>query len=290
MRRPVVIILVALVVVLVGVAAVLFNRYREKSAAYTDLKSRAEMARAGYAEAFKAVSEIQDSLNAIALSDTTVQMLAHDLQSEQKPTEAHRREALERIAVIQASIERNKARVRQLESALHKSGVKVAGLQKMIDALHVTISEKERAVAQLTGRVDSLQTQVTGLQTTVAEDQQTIRVKDLTIQQKQRDLATVLYIVGTKKELDAAGVVVAKGGVLGLGRTLLQSGHYNESLFTPLDTDQETVIPTGAAKVQVLSAQPAGSYEVQEVDGKAQIHILDAKEFCKVKHVVIMTR
>ena len=45
-----------------------------------------------------------------------------------------------------------------------------------------------------------------------------------------------------------------------------------------------------ATKVEVLSPQPVGSYELRTVDGKVELHILDPVEFRKVKHLVIMTK
>ena len=159
----------------------------------------------------------------------------------------------------------------------------------MISNLKHTVDAKEALVAQLTGRVDSLQTQVAGLETTVQEKQDAIVARDQTIEEKRRELGTIYYIIGTKKELASSGVIVAKGGVLGVGKTLQLSGHYDETRFTPLDTDQETVIRAPAAKVKVLSPQPSGSYQLVGTGNEVEIRILDPTQFRKVKHVVIMT-
>jgi len=86
-----------------------------------------------------------------------------------------------------------------------------------------------------------------------------------------------------------SGVVVAQGGVLGVGKTLKPSGQVNETAFTPLDTDQETVIRIPARKAQILSPQPLSSYSLTAA-GKdmLELHILDPKEFRKVRHLVIL--
>ncbi len=290
MRRPVLFTLVAVILLLVVATSIMFVRYRKSSADYVDMKLREETARTGYAEAFSAVTEIQDSLTALALGDTAVRMLSRNLNDEQKPTAMQRREALDRIAYLGASIQRSKEKLARLEASLAKSGLKVASLQNMIGSLKQSLAYKEAIVATLAGRVDSLQTRVGGLETEVQQGAETIRAREQTIAETQRELATIYYIVGTKKALINAGVLEAKGGILELGKTLQLSGHYTESLFTPMDTDRESVIPTAAARVQVMSAQPKSSYEVRTVDGRAEIHILDAKEFRKVKHAVLMTR
>jgi peptidoglycan hydrolase CwlO-like protein len=290
MRKPVLYALIAVIVLLIVASAVLFQKYRKSAADYTDMKAAEETARASYAEAFSAIAEIQDSLNAIAVPDTNVALTSQGLQAEQMLTEPHRRQALQRVAVIRASIQRNKEKIRQLEANLRRNGIKIAGLEKMITGLKETVAQKEELVSHLTGRVDSLQTRVTGLEGEVQQSQETIRAREQTIEEKRRELATVYYIVGTKKDLVTSGVIMAKGGFLGLGETLQPSGRFNETLFTPLDTDQENIVLSHAARVQVVSAQPAASYELKLIGGQTELHILDPQEFRKVKHLVILTR
>jgi peptidoglycan hydrolase CwlO-like protein len=290
MRKPVLFALIAVIVVLAIVAAMLLVKYRKTSTDYANMKIAEETARVGYSEAFNAITEIQDSLNAITVADTTVQMLSTGAQSELKVTEAVRRQALDRINVLNASLLRNKEKIRKLEANLRKNGVRIAGLEKMIVTLKETMAEKEALVAQLTGRVDSLQTAVTGLTTEVQQNQETIKARDQSLEERRRELATIYYLIGSKKELDTLGVIAPKGGVLGLGKTLEVTGRYNDNFFTSLDTDQESVIPTSAAKVQVISPQAPTSYELRTANGQMELHILDAKEFRKVKHLVIMTK
>jgi chromosome segregation ATPase len=290
MRKPALYALIAAVVVLIGLAVALFVGYQRKSADYANMKTAEETSRAGYAEAFNAITEIQDSLNAIAPGDSTVRMLAAGAQSELKVTEAMRRDALERIALLNASLQRNKDRIRRLESGLKKSGLQVASLERMISDLKEQAMQKETYIAQLAGQVDSLKTTVSGLQTQVQENQETIRARDQSLEERRSELATVYYVVGSKSELVKAGIVTSKGGVLGVGKTLAVTGSYDESRFRALDTDRETVVPTTAAKVQVLTGQPVSSYELKLEGGHTDLHILDPREFRKVRHLVIMTK
>ncbi len=290
MRRPAQLILAAALVVLAGTTAFFFVKYRKTSVDYADMKSAEQDARSRYAEAFNSIAEIQDSLNTITLGDSTMQMVSQQLTGEQRVTEPNKREALDRIALLSASIQRTKERIHQLEASLKKSGTRIAGLERMITSLKRNVTEREEQVAALTTRVDSLQTTVTGLATEVQQAQDTIRSKDETITEKQHDLATIYYLVGTKQDLSKSGVIVARGGLLGIGKTLTLSGQYNESLFTPLDTDQETSVPIPAAKVEILSGQPTSSYQLTVEGGQTVLRITDPTEFRKFKHLVIMTK
>ncbi len=285
MNRLVTIALAAITVLLIGSTVMFKNKFDQTTVNLEDMKTAEATARSHYAEAFNAIAEIQDSLNAITAGEGQVRLRPQSLQAEQKLTEPDRRQVLESIALLDASIQRAKEKIGNLEVRLQKRGMKIAGLEKMITQLKQTVSEQETQVAQLTGQVETLKTQVAGLETTVQQDQQDI-------EQKRRELGTIYYIIGTKKDLATSGVIVAKGGVLGMGKTLALSGRYNETLFTPLDTDQQTAVRAPAAKltqVKVLSPQPVSSYELTVDGNQVSLHIIDPKEFRKVKHLVIMT-
>jgi hypothetical protein len=76
--------------------------------------------------------------------------------------------------------------------------------------------------------------------------------------------------------------------VLGMGKTLEPARTVSEAAFKTLDTDQETVVHIPAPKAQVVSAQPVASYELTPVGKELELHILDSKEFRKIKHLVIV--
>jgi hypothetical protein len=198
-------------------------------------------------------------------------------------------EALERIGLLRASIERNKQRIERLENDLHHSKVHIGGLEKMLASLKKSTAEKEAQIAALTAQVDTLHTQVGSLTTQVAEVQDTVKARDESIADRQRELATVYYVADTKSALSKAGVIEAKGGVLGIGKTLKPTGRTGDGLFRTLNTDEETVIELPSAKAQVLTAQPVSSYELRQVNGRMELHILSPMEFRKVRQLVIMT-
>jgi len=287
MKKPVLVGLVAVIAVLLGSTVVLYQKYQQSTTDYTAMKASEQDARSRYSEAFGAIAEIQDSLSAINVGGT--QILPSNLSAEQRLSMPNKQEALDRIALLNTSIQRTKTRISQLESNLKKNGIKVKGLQKMIANLKTDLAAREATVAELTSRVDELNTRVAGLETTVKEDQDTLMARNQAIEEKRRELGTIYYIVGTKKELEDQGLIVKKGGVLGLGKSVQLTGHIDESRFTAMDTDQETVLRGAGEKVRVLSPQPAGSYLLTVAGKEFQLQITDPKEFRKIKHVVIMT-
>ncbi len=290
MRRSIQFALAAVLLLLAASTIAIYQKYRKATSDFTEMKSAEETARLSYGNAINSIAQIQDSLNAIVLGDSAVRLLPSEYQAEHRLTQSQGDEILDRIAVLRAGIERSKVRIQQLDANLKRSGIKVAGLQKMIANLKKDVAAKEDQIASLTGRVDSLQTQVTGLTAQVQQGQDTIQAQAQNIEDKRRELGTIYYAIGSKTELAKSGLIVAKGGLLGIGKTLEPSRVMNDSAFTALDTDVETVVRIPAPKAQVITDQPASSYQLEPVGNQLELRILDSKEFRKNKHVVIMTR
>jgi hypothetical protein len=280
MRKPVMFGVAAVMVVLAAAGTWSYAKYRSTASDYAALQANEMDTRNRYGAAINEIAMIQDSLNAIALGEEEARLVSQ-LDAEARLSESEGDRALERISVIKAGIERTKDRIQELDASLKARGVKIAGLEKMIGNLRKSVTDKEERVAVLTTQVDSLQTQVTGLVAKVDE-------QDVTIEEKRRALGTVYYVIGTKKELTESGAVIASGGVLGMGKTLEPSGHVSPAMLHPLDTDFQTVIRIPSERVEILTAQPVASYELQVVGGETELRILDPEAFRAVKHLIVM--
>jgi peptidoglycan hydrolase CwlO-like protein len=274
--------LVAVVVLLLGATGVLFRKYEKSTSDNAESQTR-------YNEAINAIAEIQDSLYSITAGDSAMGALSQGLRTEQTLTEPQTKQALEQISAINSSIGRTKMKIAELEEHLQKNGIKVAGLQRMITTLKKDVADKETTVSELNGRVDSLQVEVAGLQGEVQQSQETIHARDQQLEERRNELATIYFKIGTKKELKDSGLIVSTGGFLGMGKSVQLTGKFDENEFTRLDTDAEKLIHTQAAKARVLSAQPASSYELKLEGEEMELHILDSREFRKVKHLIIVT-
>ncbi len=299
MRTRLLIPLIVVIVALLAAAGVLYQKLQRSTAEFAALQAEEEAARERYGQAIGEIAAIQDSLNAIVLGEEGAQALATQLESERSLSRTRGDEAMARIAAIRAGLQRAKDRIQELDAKLQESGDRLTGMERMIQNLRQSVAEKEELIAQLTERVQTLQTRVAGLEAEVEEGQHTILAQEETIvaqdeaiENSRRELRTVYYTIGTKKELSASGMVASKGGILGLGRTLIATGVIDPSLFTPLDTGSERVIQIPAGKARVLSDQPPASYELHSPGGEGggtELRILDPQAFCRVKHVIIVT-
>lgn len=290
MSKTAVIILSVVTVLLIGSTAVLYSKYRQTSSDYASVKLEEETTRARYGEAISSIAAIQDSLNAIIVGDNEVPLDERGLATERRLSGSQADEAMERIGVLKLGIERAKERINALDERLKASGIRIAGLQRMIVNLKRDVKSKEQDVQLLTARVDSLQNTVVTLAADVEEKEQVIHTQALDAEEKRRELGTILYVVGPSRMLKEAGVIEAKGGVLGVGKVLRPTGRVDERLFTRMDTDIETTVRIPSDKVKVLSAQPPGSYVLEPVGEDAMVlRITDPREFRKVRHLVILT-
>lgn len=289
MRKPTAYALVAAVLVLLASTLLFWQKYRTATTDYTAVKSSQDAAQARYGEALNAIGEIQDSLATLGVGDATRPILPGSPAAERGLSLLKGREALDRIALIKAGIQRTKLRLAELERKVHLGGVKLAGLEHVIMNLKANLAEREGVIAALTGRVDSLQTQVTVLDSKLLQGEGTITEQQQTIETQRKELGTVLYVVGNRSALTKQGIVVASGGVFGFGKTLLPSRQLSDSLFSSIDTDVETIIPIPSPKARVISSQPTSSYSLLPAGNALELHILEPRAFRTVKYVVIVS-
>jgi uncharacterized coiled-coil protein SlyX len=268
--------LLAIVVLVLGAATVgLFSLYQKSTTSLETARSVEQSTRDQYAQAVSAIAEIQDSLETMMPEGERLPVSNPSFSDERAMNGASSGEVLERIAALRTRLQHHQERIEKLEADLKKSGTRIDGMEKMIANLRRILKQKE-------GELDQLAASLT-------EVRDTLRVHDEMLVDRQRELATVYYVEGPKKELLKSGVIVAKGGVLGVGKTLKPSANIPEPLLSTLNTDEERVVRLDAKKAQVVSAQPVSSYQLLLVDGKMELHILDPAEFRKVRQLVIVT-
>lgn len=288
MKKIVVPILAAMAVVSLGVALSLNQKLSQSRAEYATLQAEEQATNARYDAAIEEVASIQQSLSEIDLGEQGTQALESELAREKSLSEDRGAQTMARIAEIRAGVERANARIRELDEKVKAGEIQVAGMEKLIRGLRQSVAEKEQQITQLVARVDELQTQVVDLETEVAVMDEELQEKSASLEESRRELGTVYYVVGTKKELSNAGIIESKGGILGIGKTVKPTGNFDDRQFTALDTDYSSVIPVEAEEARVVSAQPVDSYALSDNGSGIELRILDPEAFRAVKHVIIV--
>ena len=289
--RTSVLVTVSVVAVLM-LAGVIFLgvRYRQQSARYAESRQAEEAVRDQFNAALESIAEIQDSLTAIAPQEAHLLHLSQSAEMGTRVTQTQKERMLSTVEDLKESIRNTRQRVRELESKLEGSRAELAGLRRIIENLKRSVADKEVTIQRLTARIDSLAVTVVGLQTDVRRGQERIAEQQQVIQEKSKEIGTIYYIIGTKKDLKGKGIITERGGLIGIGKSAQLSGAFQEGDFTALDTDRVAEISIPGKEPQVLSAQSKSSYELQVGEGRAKLCILDAREFRKVKYVVVMVK
>lgn len=281
-------ILVAVVLILAALSAWLAIEVRRRGDDTRRTADREQQAEDRYARAIADIASIQDSLDAITPLDPEASLEPSSLGAEQRIVPSAE-EALARIASLRASIDRARTRIQGLEDRMRASGQRLDGLDKLVARLKADLVEREGLVTSLTDQVDSLTQQVSGLSGSLQVTQAKVVEQEASLEDRRRELATVWYVIGDRRTLLRDSLVVARGGVLGMGRTLAPSGRGEPSLYRPLDTDRQSSIEFVAQNARVLTPQTVSSYVLERVPGGMELRIVDSREFRKVRQLVIVT-
>lgn len=283
----------------IGVAAILVlavlllttqRAHRSTKAEYASAVAAEDSIRGRYEAAVEAIVQIQDSLTAILPSESQVLDLSRDIETDSPVTRTRKDQVLTTIADLNASIESSKRMIRRLESRLKESGVRIEGLERLLTNLKETVARREATIRTLAGRVDSLKVRVTVLEGDVAEGQRRIEGQAQVIEEKNKELSTIYYVVGMRKDLKRLGLIRETGGLIGLGRSSRVSGDINPAVFTPVDTDRRTVIQVPGKEPEVLTGQNKASYALVPISKQwHELHITQPREFRKVRYLVIET-
>ncbi|MFM8558592.1 MAG: hypothetical protein ACKOC6_03120 [bacterium] len=281
-------ILVAVVLILAALSAWLAVEVRRRGDDTRRTADREQQAEDRYARAIADIASIQDSLDAITPLDAEASLEPSSLGAEQRIVPSAE-EALARLGSLRGSIERARARIQGLEDRMRASGQRLDGLDKLVARLKADLVEREGLVTSLTDQVDSLTQQVSGLSGSLQVTQAKVVEQEASLEDRRRELATVWYVIGDRRTLLRDSLVVARGGVLGMGRTLAPSGRGEPSLYRPLDTDRQSSIEFVAQNARVLTPQTVSSYVLERVPGGMELRIVDSREFRKVRQLVIVT-
>ena len=237
---------------------------------------------------FESFNEIQDNLAAIKEKENIINMNASgDVES----TPEMKDQIQNDIQSIYDLLQENKNKINKLQKRLKSSNIKIKALKETIDNLMQQIQMKDAEIGDLKKKLEDMNIQINVLETNVDSLQGENVAKDETITQKENELNTAYYVLGTEKELKANGVITKEGGFIGLGKIAKLRSDFNKDYFTEIDIRTTKEIPLICKKARILTTHPSGSYELVTKDDRVEkIVIKDEKEFWKAsKYLVIVT-
>jgi len=192
--------------------------------------------------------------------------------------------------------QKNRKMVAELSSKLSKSGKHAAQLQKMIDNLNASITEKDAQIAQMTDelgklniQVKDLNVKVTDLNTNVDNLSTDNAKKQADIDAKTAELNTAYYVIGTNRELKDKKIITGEGGFIGIGRTKDIMADLNMNDFVKVDITVVNEIPIMKKKINIITAHPSGSYRLEGDKTVDKLVIVDAAAFWSLSKVLVIS-
>ncbi len=188
------------------------------------------------------------------------------------------------IDYINNQLNKNKEYIERLRAMLAENSSAAKGLKATIERLETTLEQKNGEIADLYRKLQQQDTHISKLDTIIENLTRHNTAQEITIMENERNMNSVWYVMGTKKELK-------RERILDSGEVMLNA-NANKEYFTQADKTTIYEIKTYSRKAKVLSAHPEGSYRIEK-DGNKNIvlRIIDSDAFWSItRYLVIQTR
>ena len=166
----------------------------------------------------------------------------------------------------------------------------------MVANLTLQIQQKDSSLVALRTEVEAMNIQIASLTRDVGDlEQMNVEKENIiatqveTIDNKDLQLNTAFYALGTKKELKEENIITDAGGFIGIGKAEKLNQGVDEKLFTRIDLRQVTQIPLPGKKQEVITTHDASSYNISWETDHNVLNITDKEKFWKSsKYLVVI--
>lgn len=170
-------------------------------------------------------------------------------------------------------VEKLRGVIKSLQSQIEEKNELIAQLQEELEKKDFSIAKLQTHVQTLSGRVTELATQA---------EEATANLE--TAKTEIAEMSVGYVIMGTKKELSAAGVL--KGGFLKKKKADMEN--LDTSKFRKVDTRSATQISIPGKDVKIMSSQPSSSYTITEEGSSSQLAITNPSQFWNASKYLII--
>jgi hypothetical protein len=205
-----------------------------------------------------------------------------------------RRDLVRRARALRQSLDSMVTRINELEAEARKSGKVNESRLADIAALKATVAQLTQITDRQKGDIERMALQIDSVTKVSQANEQHAATLQVALNENVERQESVYVAIGSSKELQRTGIARKKGGVLGMGETLVPILPYKSNLFKPLRMSSDTVIefPKSDATYRVITAQnPSGAAgeALSRLTGKLVIH--DPKTFWRdTRFMVIVER
>lgn len=226
---------------------------------------------------FQELNSIEESLSEVSSKYGNVNKLKDNTKEVSKDT---RQRITSQIQDINEILSANKQKLANLNSRVNSEGGKSKQLNSFIEKLQTRITEQESQIQALTTELQEKKIVIENLNKNIDNLSKQNQVKDEQILKIEAEKNIAYYIIGTKKELLAEGIISSSGGFLGIGKKTKVDSDSDLSKYTKIDIRKVNEIPLNEEKIKILTIHPSSSYVFKGDDKKPSgIEIKNAHEF-----------
>lgn len=244
-------------------------------------------------EATKFADQVDAELRQVRTLTSKVSVKKSDESGKTEAADA-KKDILDRLSQMRKSLAARQAQVRAMLDTLKSMRADSGATATLLADLNARMANREKEIVAFQEEVKQLRTQNAQLVAEKATLTDTVKAMD-TRENK------VYYVVGTKRQLLADGIVTEEGGSRGLlivklGKTLVPSRTFDESRFTLGDRRQVITIalPRADRPYKIVSRHDVSLIEVakKEKDGSFRgesIKINDPAKFWATSRYLIIS-
>lgn len=246
-------------------------------------------------EATKFADQVDAELRQVRSLTSRVTVKKSDESGKTEAADA-KKDILDRLAQMRQRLAARQAQVKALLDTLKGMRADSSATATLLADLNARLATREKEIAAFTEEVKALRT--ANAQLVAEKATLTDTVKAMDVRENK-----VFYVVGTKRQLIADGIVTEEGGSRGLlivklGKTLVPVRSLDESRFTGGDRRQVLTIPLPRADrpYRIVSRHDVGLIEVakKEKDGSFRgesIKIVDpAKFWASSRYLIVVEK
>ena len=266
----------------------------EKKTEQSDEEARQAVMKASRQELEQALAD-RDSLLSlvgdISTGVTNIKQIEAIISVDKGETPSQKRQLANDLAAIQQTLADRRSQLEELEKKLQSSSIYSTKLQNTITSLRTQIEEQSKEIERLTTelaaaneRIGELNTQVDSLHTTVTNVTDERNAAQQQAVETANEMNTCYYVVATDKALKEHNII-EKGF---LRKTKIMKGDFDQSFFTTADKRSLRFIETKSKKAEIMTNQPAGSYEIADTPTGKVIRILQPNKFWSLSNYLVV--
>lgn len=232
------------------------------------------------------VNSISQSIDYINAAEGAVQ----DAGREGSPQE--RRELLkEKVSSLAETVQSQRDRIAQLESALKKGNGENSKLMSLINMMKAQLEEKEQMISQMRAELENKDADIEQLTSTVInisrhneELTNTVINQQQAMTEQTNQMNEAFVKVGTKKELKELGIL--EGGFL--KKAKVNAANIDKNVFKKVDQRSFSELTIASKSPKVISQMPADSYTLTKDGDVTVLMVTNPTRFWSVSNVLIV--